>query len=302
MKTIKRNDSGAAVEDIQARLRKLGFKLNIDGVYADRTQEAVRAFRKAEGLPEGDTIDQATWTALVDATFSLGDRLLYLRMPYFHGSDVYSLQNILSVLGFSMGKVDGIFGTMTESALRDFQASVGLVDDGVAGNTTFDAIFRLRHAWEGKSATTAKTDDYYGFARAEEALLRMEACFYGLDEFGRKVASRVANLALATTPEAKVASAESMNGIPLQSTLMVGVFTADEESKPEGIPVVSFSSDFRFPQRLRTAIDSAGQKPRRIAIEVPSSHLSKTTGHLVEGERWQQHLAVVLLDAFCAAI
>ena len=48
MKTIKRNDKGPAVQDVQQRLRTLGYDLNVDGVYLDRTQIAVSEFRKRE--------------------------------------------------------------------------------------------------------------------------------------------------------------------------------------------------------------------------------------------------------------
>lgn len=80
------------------------------------TCDAVRMFRQSEGLPPGDFVDERTWSALVDASFSLGDRMLYLRMPHFHGADVRSLQKILEVLGFVVGRSDGIFGAHTERA------------------------------------------------------------------------------------------------------------------------------------------------------------------------------------------
>ena len=107
MRTIQRNSKGAAVEDVQKRLRVLGYSLNVDGVYLDRTQIAVSEFRRREGLPAGDFVDEACWKALVDATFTLGDRMLYLRMPYFHGRDVKCLQDILNALGYIVGEADG---------------------------------------------------------------------------------------------------------------------------------------------------------------------------------------------------
>ena len=56
MRTIQRNSKGAAVEDVQKRLRVLGYSLNVDGVYLDRTQIAVSEFRRREGLPGISTI------------------------------------------------------------------------------------------------------------------------------------------------------------------------------------------------------------------------------------------------------
>ena len=241
MRTIGRNDCGAAVEDVQRRLRVMGYELAVDGEYLQRTCDAVRMFRQSEGLPPGDFVDERTWSALVDASFSLGDRMLYLRMPHFHGADVRSLQKILEVLGFVVGRSDGIFGAHTERALRDFQLSVGIVDDGIAGNTTYDAIERLRHAWEGKEPTSVESAQM-GFARAAEALEKMEACFYGLDEIGRGVASRVANLARATSEDAHVMSADALEAFPPSNMLMVGI-SSDRVDGQDGIPLIEFSND-----------------------------------------------------------
>ena len=298
METISRNSTGAAVEDVQRRLRAVGYELEVDGQYLDRTQNAVRQFRESEGLPAGDVVDERTWTTLVDASFSLGDRILYLRMPHFHGCDVRSLQEILEVLGFAVGDSDGIFGAHTEHALRDFQASVGLIDDGIAGSTTFEAIERLRHAWEGKSPTVAESA-HMGFARAAEALEKMEACFYGLDEISRKVASRVANLARATSDIAHVMSADALEAFPPSTMLMVGISTEDVCGQ-DGVPIIEFSNDFSFSRRIQIALESVQTNPRRVVVVVPSFGISDT-GEKVSDERWEQHLAVVLLDAFCSA-
>lgn len=298
MRTIRRHDRGVAVEDVQRRLRVMGYELAVDGEYQQRTADAVRKFRESEGLPAGENVDDQTWAALVDASFSLGDRVLYLRMPYFHGADVRSLQTILEVLGFALSDSDGIFGVHTEHALRDFQASVGLVDDGIAGSTTYDAIERLRHAWEGKSPTSAESAQM-GFARAAEALEKMEACFYGLDETGRGVAARVANLARATSDIAHVMSADALEAFPPSTMLMVGI-TTDEDEGQDGIPLIELSTDYLFARRIRIALSSAKSTPRRVVIEVPDHGLAET-GEEVSGERWEQHLAVILLDAFCLA-
>lgn len=299
MKTIHLHDTGAAVEDVQKRLRILGYGLAPDGDFGDRTLEAVRAFRAKEGLPEGGEVDEPAWHALVDATFALGDRMLYLRVPHFHGRDVRELQNILAVLGFVLGEADGIFGAHTERALRQFQASVGLVDDGIAGTTTFDAITRLRHAWEGKSAASGAAPEYVGFARAAEALKRVEVCFFGLDAHGRAVASRIANLAHATVADAKVTSADSLDGVPPQTMLMVGI-AAPVKVSDERIPVVAYSEDRSFPARLRTAIGASASKPARFAIDILPA--AQGNAGSLDQETAQQHAAVMLLDAFCAAL
>ena len=112
MDTIQRHDTGPAVEDVQQRLARLGFlpEDGIDGVYGDATAAAVRAFCGVAGLPPVGEVNEKVWSALVDASFCLGDRTLYLRMPYFHGHDVLELQQALGALGFACGALDGIFG------------------------------------------------------------------------------------------------------------------------------------------------------------------------------------------------
>lgn len=44
MRTIGRNDRGAAVEDVQRRLRVMGYELAVDGEYLQRTCDAVGCF------------------------------------------------------------------------------------------------------------------------------------------------------------------------------------------------------------------------------------------------------------------
>ena len=312
MRTISFNDNDSAVYDVQCRLRVLGYDLQADSFFGEKTREAVREFRKSQNLPQADTVDEATWNALVDASFTLGDRILYLRMPYFHGQDVFALQDILNVLGFITGEQDGIFGAHTEKALREFQASTGIIDDGIAGASTFDAIERLRHAWEDKQAANELSDEqsHAGLARAFEALQNMEACFYGLDLSGRTVAMRIANLARATSETARVTCADELGGVPHQTMLLVGLSTTKKDddksknnadSKLDSAANVVFSTDFAFIKRLRTALKAieADKNSRRLIIEIPDFPQDLDPDEMGQ-DQWYQHLAVLLLDAFCA--
>ena len=52
------------------------------------------------------------------------------------GDDVKTLQKTLNEKGFNCGKVDGIFGRLTDSAVRSFQRHHKLVVDGIVGKNT----------------------------------------------------------------------------------------------------------------------------------------------------------------------
>lgn len=60
------------------------------------------------------------------------------------GSGVKSIQQILASTGYYAGKVDGIFGNITEQAVRNFQKDSGLVVDGIVGKATISVLFSDR--------------------------------------------------------------------------------------------------------------------------------------------------------------
>ena len=67
------------------------------------------------------------------------------------GDEVRKIQQKLSDLGYYKGRVDGIYGTNTQSAVKSFQRNVGLTADGIAGSAT------LLYLGLGGSGTTNNT-------------------------------------------------------------------------------------------------------------------------------------------------
>jgi WD40 repeat protein len=69
-------------------------------------------------------------------------RNLLLTEPAMRGDDVLALQERLLELGYTeVGEPDGIFGTMTDEAVRNFQADHDLVVDGIVGQSTWEMLF-----------------------------------------------------------------------------------------------------------------------------------------------------------------
>lgn len=300
METIRLQQSGAAVEDVQQRLMLAGFLADseVDGVYGEKTAAAVNAFCLKHGLPATGEVNEKVWAALVDASYTMGDRTLYLRMPFFHGNDVRQLQQALGALGFACND-DGIFGAYTEAALRKFQLNLALYGDGIAGAQTFRAIYNLRHSWEGKPA--AIHGAHLGFSRAADVLGEHTLCLFGTTKFTRSVASRMSNLALATNPNSHIVSADSLLVAPDQNMCFVHIVLPGEAcpAQQKTVPVVQMDDEegslaLRIENALNAVKDDA---PRRISVQVP-------------GEAWEdagearaaQHYAVTLLDALCIAL
>jgi len=290
VKPIREGDRGAAVEDVQRRLISLGAELGpsgVDGVFFGATCAAVRAFQSERGLPVNGEVGAHTWAALVDATFALGDRLLYLRFPYFHGSDVRMLQTALNALGFACGHADAIFGTFTEGALRDFQANTGLAADGIVGPDTVRALDGLRHVWSDKPGRPPA--ELRAAPARIAAVLRDAPVALVCRPSTAGIAERIVNLARASEPGARVSAVTAVTG----DAVGVVIELTDEPSAPGLRTVAVRDGGEPLSLRLAAAVASAEQAPAHIVIlvERPSSD-----------EHQLQALAVSLLDGLCLGL
>lgn len=57
------------------------------------------------------------------------------------GPEVFELQRRLKEVGYSPGRIDGIYGEDTKAAVRQFQAANGLYVDGIYGEDTAQKLF-----------------------------------------------------------------------------------------------------------------------------------------------------------------
>ena len=308
MKPIAFGQSGPAVEDVQTRLVKLGFEIDeaelSEARFGTATQQAVRSFRDRQGLVPADVVDDATWIELVDETYAMGDRTLYLRLPFFRGADVRHLQVTLNVLGFSCGVVDGLYGPHTEAAVAEFQANVGLMADGMAFQDTFDAIERLHHVWHGKTASPSFSEAHSGLVRAADVLERTKIVVSATDPIARNVASRLWNVAYATTSDANIVLVDSWEraGSEAAETADVVLEVSTTAIAPEDVPlgtvVVSTSDQSELVQRISAAV--VGAAPRGCRLRVEMCELDAYDGSVTN--RKVQSAAVKLLDALCSAL
>lgn len=300
MDSIKQGMQGPAVEDVQTRLASLGYAIDeheLEGSdYGASTAKAVSDFRVASGLATGDEVDSVCWSALVDASYKLGDRTLYLRLPNFHGADVRALQQALNVLGFACGIDDGYFGPHTEAALQQFQENVGLFADGMAFQDTFSYIKRLHHVWKDKpSVVNIDSEARSGFARAASVLEHVNVAVGGEDAIARNIASRIWNIASATTENSGVVLYDSEEPQDMDVIFVVASEPLPESAAP--VATITLAECTNLSQRIRTAIAASTQKPARVRFE-----LTGLTRYGTFTSSDAQTLAIRLLDGVCDAL
>ncbi|HSL11142.1 MAG TPA: peptidoglycan-binding protein [Actinomycetota bacterium] len=147
MRIFRQGDEGPDVGDVQQRLVAQGERIDAEemgGRFGPSTDAAVRSFQARRNLRVDGRVGPDTWNHLVEAGYRLGDRTLYLHAPPFRGDDVRALQRKLNALGFDAGREDGLHGTETDRAVRDFQRNVGDEADGLVGLHTIATLERMR--------------------------------------------------------------------------------------------------------------------------------------------------------------
>jgi N-acetylmuramoyl-L-alanine amidase len=148
------------VADLRHRLAGLGFDTSGDPprAFGRATRSAVEGFQHRRGLRVDGVCGRQTWDRVVEAGYTLGERLLFRRTPMLRGDDVAELQQRLGALGFDAGRVDGILGDATARALGEFQRNAGLLVDGVLGATTRAELLRVQRPDQGADPVSTVRD------------------------------------------------------------------------------------------------------------------------------------------------
>lgn len=147
-KTIQRGDKGQDVQDAQQALSDRGYydlANNPDplGTFGNHTYAAVIRYQhdRERGEPNAlsmplkvdGIVGNATWGRLDPDTIKKGAK----------GASVLLLQYLLTITGFpnwDPGPLDGDFGKLTETAVKNFQADLSLGGNGVVDKATWTAL------------------------------------------------------------------------------------------------------------------------------------------------------------------
>lgn len=166
---LRRGSTGPYVVVIQTMLNRISQnyplipKLSaVDGIFGSRTEEAVRKFQQIFGLAVDGIVGKATWYEMVrlytavtrlSELRSLGQQFYRINWDYpsplvvgNRGEKIRHLQYMLSILSEFIDEVpplriDGIFGTETEEAVRAAQRFLGLPVTGQVDDPTWELIY-----------------------------------------------------------------------------------------------------------------------------------------------------------------
>jgi N-acetylmuramoyl-L-alanine amidase len=147
------------VRELKERLVAISFLPTSDNdIFDDETVAFVESFQRSRGLPLTGVVDAVTYERLGEASWQLGQRLLYATRPMLRGDDVAELQVLLAQLGFNPGRIDGIFGPNTAVALGEFQRNCALEESAALTKETLLTLRRVRATNAVKSLVTDARD------------------------------------------------------------------------------------------------------------------------------------------------
>jgi peptidoglycan hydrolase-like protein with peptidoglycan-binding domain len=119
---------GEDVKTVQYLVTAHGHPTGVDGDFGPLTKAAVQAFQSSRGLGADGIVGPLTWPQLIIQVQqgSNGDAVRAVQSQIHSRGDGASLV------------IDGIFGPLTNDAVRAFQSLLGLSVDGIVGPQTWN--------------------------------------------------------------------------------------------------------------------------------------------------------------------
>ena len=156
--------------------------IEVNGIFDDATESAVRAFQQQFGLTVDGLVGRLTWQAMEDTYESIrtstdlieGGIILFpgrVLQAGFQGEDVATIQEYLAYIAtvypaIPAPSVTGVYGLETVQAVEAFQRTFGLPETGTVGVSTWDAIASLYS--DLHSGNTQRLGQYPGTELTQE--------------------------------------------------------------------------------------------------------------------------------------
>lgn len=126
-----------------------------DGMYGQKTMQAVSAFQRSHGIPVTGVTDQTTWDAIVLCYENALEEIqpcCQIEVPFCEELQredpcIYLLQAVLKVLSLAYGSIleppiSGVMDGPTQASISSFQALCGMGENGICCRHTWMALSR----------------------------------------------------------------------------------------------------------------------------------------------------------------
>jgi peptidoglycan hydrolase-like protein with peptidoglycan-binding domain len=138
---LQQGSNGKPVQELQNLLFAWGiYTGSVDGEFGYQTEQSVKKFQRRVFLKEDGIVAERTWRALYTGA--------PVDMPELsqgcNGELVKKVQRILKSTCDYIGRIDGDFGSMTESALTSFQRRYEVPITGVVEESTWRALTKVK--------------------------------------------------------------------------------------------------------------------------------------------------------------
>ena len=127
--TLRVGSRGTQVKYLQRNLNTLGYNCGaVDGIFGYGTRNALARFQR-----------EYINAHLITNTDGVADPGTIC----FMNNVCIQIQQILKRAGYNPGEIDGILGSQSINAIRNFQRDYGLLVDGIAGPRTISKFYEI---------------------------------------------------------------------------------------------------------------------------------------------------------------
>jgi len=131
---------------LQVVLKNYGYYTSkIDGDFGPASKKALKEFQSSNNLVSDGILGKNTCKTLnnkanVVKKTIISSNIVNTNSQKTKTTELLNVQKRLSELGFYSGEIDGINGSRTKIAVKNFQSRAGLTPDGIIGPKTLSAL------------------------------------------------------------------------------------------------------------------------------------------------------------------